>query len=334
MSAGYELIGLTASPYSMKTRAVMRYRRIPFEWVRDMPQISGRVLKVSPVLLPVLCHPMGRQMTDSTAIIEVLEREIVNDRRVTHPDPGVAFLSDLIEDMADEWLTKAMFWMRWHDPDGARYAAGAIAAELAPGADAPDRARMAEAVMARQTGRMALVGSTAANAPAVTGSLMRIAAALEAHLVQEPFLTGRRPVAADFALYGQFAQLCFDTVSAELLRGAAPQVGYWVRAMEDLSGLEAEWNAPGSALAQPVLEALLEECGRVYLPFLVANAAAVDAGLETVSVETPDGGYAGPPSKYQAKCLARLRERYRTSYIPGPAAALLEKTGCAEALAG
>ncbi|MEL6425327.1 MAG: glutathione S-transferase N-terminal domain-containing protein [Pseudomonadota bacterium] len=332
MSAGYELIGLTLSPYSMKTRAVMRYRRIPFEWIRDMPQVSGRTLTVSPVLLPVLCHPMGRQMTDSTEIIEVLEREIVNDRRVTHPDPGIAFISDLLEDMADEWLTKIMFYMRWHDAAGARYAADAIAAEI--GGGPAQRNMLSKTMHLRQTERMELVGATADNAPALNGSLKRIARALDTHLREEPFLTGRRPIAADFALYGQLSQLCFDPVPAALLRELAPQIGYWIRAMDDLSGIEAEWNAPDTALAQPVLLTLLEECAEVYLPFLVANAEAYGAGATTVTVETPDGPYSQRPFKYQVKCLDRLRQRYRDTYISGPTQALLDRSGCVKVLAG
>ena len=112
-----KIIGAPGSPYSRKLRAVLRFRRIPHVWIqrgsaadRDRPQ--------PPVdLLPVLVFPdaaggAGEACIDSTPLIRRLEAEY-EGRSVIPPDPAVAFLDALLEDYADEWVTKMMFHYRW-----------------------------------------------------------------------------------------------------------------------------------------------------------------------------------------------------------------------------
>ena len=121
------LIGSPGSPYSRKLRAVLRYRRIPHRFVQrgSREDLGYREPKV--VLLPMLVFPSSgggepEVGLDSTPLIRRLERDF-GGRAVVPPDPAIAFLDALLEDYADEWLTKAMFHYRWSYPDDIEKAA-------------------------------------------------------------------------------------------------------------------------------------------------------------------------------------------------------------------
>ena len=78
-------------------------------------------LKVA--LVPILHIPKDdAYLVDSTPIAYELERRH-SERSILPDDPGLAFLSHLIEDMADEWITKAMFLYRWEKPEDQEYSA-------------------------------------------------------------------------------------------------------------------------------------------------------------------------------------------------------------------
>jgi hypothetical protein len=55
--ACYHLIGVPSSPYSVKLRAILRYRRLQHDWVIDMPALSGSAYPVRPVMLPIMRAP-------------------------------------------------------------------------------------------------------------------------------------------------------------------------------------------------------------------------------------------------------------------------------------
>ena len=326
MSARYELIGLTASPYSMKTRALMRYRRIPFDWICELPQFTGRNVDVSPVLLPVLRHPMGRDMTDSTTIAATLEQEIVNGRNVI-PDGDAGFLCHLIEDLADEWLTKAMFWYRWRDEVSADFATVWLSTEVAAALPAQAADTLAQTLRNRQVGRMPLVGATPENGPVVEGAYRTILDAMRP-ICAQGYIFGTRPSLADFAIYGQLSQLAADPAPAAIMRDEAPEVLHWLRRIDDASGLTGDWAVDYF----DNLQALLKIAGQEYLPFLVANSAALNAGSDMFEVDLPSGTYRSAPFRWQGKCLTRLRELYAQANLSIPARDLLARTGCLDIL--
>src|SRR6185436_16952684 len=202
------------------------------------------------------------------------------DRNVVPTDPVIAFLDALLEDYADEWLTKPMFHYRWAFTADADKAA-AILPRWSRTNVAEDRTvTMGKEFAARQIGRLGVVGSNATTAPVIEASYVRLLSLLDAHLTTSRFVMGARPGAADFGLFGQLTQLTgFDPTPAALALAHAPRVVAWVDFVEDLSGLEPAdggWLARNAVPA--TLRALLGEVGRVYAPFLLANAAALARG--------------------------------------------------------
>src|SRR5262249_48971383 len=128
-------------------------------------------------------------------------------------------------------------------------------------------------------------------------------------LSESRFVMGARPGASDFALYGQLTQLVqFDPTPAAIALELAPRVVAWVDFMDDLSGVEPPeegWIRRGAL--PDSFRALLADAGRVYAPFLLANAAALASGAQQVECEIDGQRWVQRPFPYQGKCLAWLR---------------------------
>ncbi|HEX4183770.1 MAG TPA: glutathione S-transferase N-terminal domain-containing protein [Caulobacteraceae bacterium] len=306
------LSGAPGSPYTRKMLAVLRYRRIPY---RFLPRAWGAVAglpepKVQLMPTFYLPGPDGalEAVVDSSPIIRRLEADY--EGRAVVPDaPALAFLDELIEDYADEWLTKAMFHYRWS------YAADIDKAGILLPCwreySIPDEtlAERAEVIRERQISRLYVVGSNPTTAPVIEASYRRFLQVFEAHLTHQRFILGQRPAACDFAVFGQLTQLAqFDPTPMALTLQIAPRVYAWVSLMEDLSGLEPGDDDWISLDAPPAtLNTLLAEIGRVYPPVMLANARALMSGVETVEAEVDGLPWRQPPFPYQVKCLQWLR---------------------------
>ena len=330
----YRLLGTLGSPYSMKLRAIMRYRRLPHNWVLRTARNRAETMDVKPNLLPMLRYPGESQYrVDSTPLAYDLEARHPGQRSIIPDDPGLAFLSHLLEDMADEWLTKSMFHYRWFYAADIDYASHWIADDGFPDDRGAERDRKAKDFADRQIGRMPIVGCTPENAPVIEDSFHRILALLESRVSAYDFLFGSRPGLADFGFFGQLKTLATDPTPMAIMRAEAMKTESWVRQLDDASGIEGDWLAPGADLPAATL-GLLELTGDYYLPFLLANAAAAERGEKTFSLTYAKGPYSQGTFGYQVKCLNELRRRLGD--LSGEPAertrAILQQTGCLDAL--
>jgi len=333
----YRLIGTNGSPYSVKMRAILRYRRLAFDWVLRTESNRAETEGVRPAVIPVLRFPEdGNYRSDSTVLAYALEDLHPGQRSIMPSDPGHAFLSHLIEDMADEWGTKIMFLYRWRRPVDIDYAQYWIADDVFPDRKGEARKAVAAEFAERQIGRMAMVGCTEENAPAIEASYLRILDAVEPHFGMHDFLFGSRPALGDFGLYGQLKPLSEDPTGQAVMRERAQRTESWVRQLDDASGLEVgpeegAWLPTDALLPKATLD-LLRLAGELYLPFLSANAAALEAGRKQVELTVFGQTYAQSPFGYQAKCYAEIKRRLAA--LEGEPLArvrgVLDETGCGE----
>jgi glutathione S-transferase len=328
MNERYRLIGSTASPYAIKLRALMRYRRIPFDWVIMTKALRQQTEHLRPNLIPVLQYPDGSFRGETTTLAYDLEARH-RDRSVIPDDKAIAFVCDLLEDLADEWAVKPLFFYRWWDPQDQAYVSRWAGEEWSTSDAEAGSAEEVEQFRRRQISRMPILGATAENKPLLEESYRRILAALEPHVGMTKYLFGSRPSLADFAWFGQLSEMATDPTPMRIMRETAPFTDHWIRRLDDASGVDGAWYSREQALSG-MSGALLGIAGELYLPFLVANAEAFAKGVERLQINVWGLPYALSPFKYQVKCLQLLREKF-AALEAEPQAALrpiLERTGC------
>lgn len=330
------LMGAPGSPYTRKMLALLRYRRIPYAmlWGGHQNPIEGLPspkVKLLPTFYFTGDDGTVEAAVDSTPITRRLETEY-EGRSVLPSDPVLAYLNELIEDYADEWLTKAMFHYRWYFEADRDNAGPLLVYWSLPMLAGPDAQSMADMFSKRQTERLYVVGSNDVTASTIEESYLRFIDILDALLQHAGYVLGARPSSADFAIYGQLTQLAIvEPTSAALTRARSARVRAWLDRMEDLSGLEpsdTDWFTPEQA--GKVLKPLLAEIGRVYLPFLKANAEALAAGKPDFETEIDGQAWQQPTFPYQAKCLQNLLETAKVlpAEVRNALKEFLSGTGC------
>lgn len=309
-----ELRGMPGSPYTRKMLAWLRYKRIPYavHWARQEPEgYPTPKVRLLPTFYLRDSDGNPEAVVDSTPLIKRLDSEYPS--RKSQPDSAIlAFLSDLVEDYADEWLTKCMFHFRWAFEEDAANAGPLLTYFSDVGLDPQAAEQSANFISDRQINRLYVVGSNDITGEVIEASYLRIIDILDDLLQQQRFVLGARPCTADFGIYGQFTQLAFvEPTSGRILQQRSQRLRAWFHQLEDLSGLEPtedEWGE--TATLKTVLRDLLLEIGATYVPVMLANHEAINTGSNQFETTVLGKQWTQPTFPYQAKCLQWIREAF------------------------
>lgn len=326
MKSHYRLFGAEMSPYSVKVRAYLRYKKLSHQWlVRNKHNQAEYEQYAKIAIVPLLIDEQNNSQQDSSPIIEALEAK--------HPQPSIYpanteldFISHMLEEFADEWGNKWMFHYRWARPVDQDTCSKRLALMMDPDAEEPAQAELAASIAKRMIGRVWFVGSSEQTAAQIETSFLQALDQLDQHLASRPYLLGGRPSFADFGLWGQLYCCWTDPTAGTLIESRAQHVMAWIQRMlfpQDEGDYET-WESLSETL-QPFLEAQL---GQRYLPWALANEKAIQQGDDNFTVELLGQAWSQKPQKYHAKSLQMLRDKYHGIAARGELDQILAQCGC------
>lgn len=309
------LFGSPGSPYTRKMLGLLRYRRIPYAILWGDQQSPPQGYPSPRVnLLPTFYFPDDSNKlvatVDSTPIIQRLER-LYQGRAAIPLDPALAFINYLIEDYADEWLTKAMFHYRWYHTDDRDHAGPLLVYWSKPLLNESEAKIASVTFTKRQTERLYVVGSNEITAETIEASYERFIELFDRLISIRGYLFGSRPSSADFAIFGQLTQLGVIEPTSAAITTRFPRVRAWIDRVEDLCGLEPEesdWTTADDVTQS--CRPILIEIGRVYAPALLANARAAATGQDFFETKIDGRAWQQPTFSYQSKCLSCIQQAY------------------------
>ena len=300
--------------------SLLRYRRVPYkfligglfeEGIMDTSYLPKAKINLMPTFYFKNKSNKLEPMVDSTFILRRLEK-LYSDRSAVPKSSVLNFLDYLIEDFADEWLTKATFHYRWtYDEDIKK--AGSTLSRWRSLTDNEETIKpIRKDISERQISRLYVVGSNTTTSDIIEGSYKNILKLMDKHMNNYPYIFGERPSSSDFALFGQLTQLAaFDPTPMKIADNIASRIVAWVGVMEDLSGLEvsnSDWVNSNNLTES--FRNIFYEIGNTYVPVLKANSEAVYQNKEEVKIEINGKLWTQKPFYYQSKCLNWIKEEY------------------------
>jgi glutathione S-transferase len=327
----YVILGRPESGYSVKVRSAMRYKRVPHEWLDRCHRTEKLFQAHAQVqLIPLVFRPDGTAVQDSTPMLEELEAR--HPEPSFHPaDPGLRFLSEILEEYGDEWANKLMFHHRWGCRADQKHRSGTLARGMLEGHPLRLFAPLvAPFIVRRMVPRMAFAGANRNNAPILVESFANLVGMLQNHLERRPYLLGGRPSFGDFGLWGQLYQAWTDPTCGAHLNDRGPAIVSWIERMLDPKP-ESDFE-PFESLEPTLRPLFAREVGPRFFAWDAANAVAWKAA-EAQTELTMDGRlYCQKTFKYPARTLSILRGKLERTAGDARLRWFLGETGCLDHL--
>ncbi len=276
MHERYLHFGWPVSPYSAKTRAYFRFKKLPFD--DRCPTVAELMLrirrKVGRPIMPTVLTPEGEWMQDTSEIIDALERRHPTPS-IIPPGPTQRVASLLLELHGDEWLPTSALHYRWNVTANAAFALDEFAAYGFPRLPRRVGRLLVRPFAEKMRGYRSIVGIHPETTSGIERFTETLIAQLETHLAEHPFLLGGRPCLGDFALFGPLWAHMFRDPGTTHLFAAAPHVRAWFERLVRPVGAPGAF-APDDAVPDtldPIFRVLFAE----QFPFVRALVSAIDS---------------------------------------------------------
>ncbi|MBE7637805.1 glutathione S-transferase family protein [Sneathiella sp. P13V-1] len=325
----YIIYGSEFSPFSVKVRSYFRYKNIPHEWrPRTKENIEDFQKHAKLPLVPLVICPNGDVLQDSTPILEKME-QLFPENSINPVSQELQFLSQMIEEYADEWGNKPMFHYRWwREADQIEVSEG-LASTIAPNASPDEQSLFAEQLRTRMVPRLSFVGSNEQNKETIERSLDDLLHLLEKHLTKRRFIFGGKPSLADFGLFGQLYG-CTQQPTTRAILKEYPEILVWIEQMlrPESNGEWEEWGT----LELTLLPILTNQIAELYFPWALENAHALKQEKAEFTVCLKGRDFKQDTMKYSARSLNVLKQKFTAVQERGALEEILLKAKCLQPL--
>lgn len=234
MATEYQHLGWIVSPYSQKTLAYLKFKRIPhksrapnvFELMLSTPKRVGKAI------MPTVQTPEGDWWQDSS--------EIINNLEYRYPELSISpqgakqvIAAHLLELHGDEWLVLSALHYRWSRSDSADFIVDEFArlgVPFLPRFMGRLVGKHIRNMMKSYLPRFGVVGDTKQGLEIFTETLLT---QLEKHFKHYLYLLGDRPCIGDFSMFGQIYAHLYRDPGSKPLFDDKPNLVSWIERMLD-----------------------------------------------------------------------------------------------------